>query len=79
MAAAATISPDKAQTMTVFGPTRSSRNPPPTAPSAATTLPTMAKTITSLSAKPKVPAAMIPPKVNTAASPSRKMALASRK
>ena len=49
------------------------------APTAATTLPKMAKTMTSLSSNPKVPAAMIPPNVNTAASPSRKMALASRK
>ena len=50
-----------------------------TAPTAATTLPKIAKKMTSLSSKPKVPAAMMPPNVNTAASPSRKMALASRK
>ena len=49
------------------------------APTAATTLPKMAKKMTSFSSKPKVPAAMIPPNVKTAASPSRKMALARRK
>ena len=49
------------------------------APAAATTLPKIAKKMTSLSSKPNVPAAMMPPKVNTAASPSRKTALASRK
>ena len=65
--------------ITALGPIRSSRKPPMTAPTAATTFPKMAKKMTSLSSKPKVPAAMIPPKVNTAASPSRKTALASRK
>ena len=49
------------------------------APTAATTFPKIAKKMTSLSSKPKVPAAITPPKVKTAASPSRKMALARRK
>ena len=49
------------------------------APTAATTLPKIAKKMTCDSSKPNVPAAMIPPKVKTAARPSRKTALASRK
>ncbi|MNR60834.1 hypothetical protein D3C85_1824190 [compost metagenome] len=65
--------------MTDLGPILSSRKPPTMAPTAATTLPKMAKKMTSLSSKPNVPAAMTPPNVNTAARPSRKMALDSKK
>ena len=65
--------------MTVLGPALSSRNPPMTAPMAATTFPKMAKKMTCGGANPNVPAAMMPPNVKTAASPSRNTALASRK
>ena len=65
-------------TMTFFAPIRSSSTPKEIVAMPATTLATMPKTMTCPGEKPKVPAAMIPPKVKTPASPSRKTAEARR-
>ena len=64
--------------MTGLDPIRSSKNPPKTAPSAATTLAATPKISTSAGEIPYALTPSTPPNVNTPARPSRKTALATR-